>query len=131
MPKQEQSLSRKQEAALAALLSQPTIPLAAAQAGVGLRTLTRWLAEDETFKGEYRALQREIVNNAVYQLVKASNNAVNTLISVMNEAEAPASARVSAAKVVLEMAYRGIEMEDLSARIEALETQFNPNGHKR
>jgi hypothetical protein len=43
------SLSRKQEKALTALLSQPTVAIAAAEVKVGQRTLYRWLAEDDAF----------------------------------------------------------------------------------
>jgi hypothetical protein len=39
----------------------------------------------------------------------------------MVHAEAPASSRVAAARVVLEMSLRGVELEDLLLRIEALE----------
>ena len=48
---------------------------------------------------------------------------METLRSVMQDAEAPASARVSAAKTVLETAIKAVELEDLEARIVALETQ--------
>jgi hypothetical protein len=41
----------------------------------------------------------------------------------MQDAEAPASARVSAAKAVLETAIKAVELEDLEARIVALETE--------
>jgi hypothetical protein len=41
----------------------------------------------------------------------------------MQDAEAPASARVSAAKTILETAVKAVEIEDLEARIMALETQ--------
>jgi hypothetical protein len=128
---EEKPLSRNQERALSALVSQPTLSLAAAQVGVTERTLYRWLTESPAFQAEYRALRREIVNNATYQLAKASNNAVNTLISVMNDGEAPPAARVSAAKLVLEMAFRGIEVDDLEVRVAALEEQIaQRNGYK-
>jgi hypothetical protein len=130
------SLSKKQEAALAALLVQPTIVLAAAQAKVGQRTLCRWMAEDEAFKAEYLKLRQEIVRNAVFQLQKATNNAVSCLTSVMNDPEAPASARVRAAQAVLEQAFRALEIETVAERIERLEAAFaqqnaRTNGHTR
>ena len=42
---------------------------------------------------------------------------------VMRDAEAPASARVSAARAILETAIKAVELEDLEARIIALEAQ--------
>jgi hypothetical protein len=52
--------------------------------------------------------------------------AVETLEAIMQDSEAPASARVSAAKAVLEMAIKAVELEDLEARITALEQQAHP-----
>jgi hypothetical protein len=124
------SLSRKQDAALAALVSQPTIALAASQAKVSERILYQWLAENEVFKAEYRRLRREIVNNAVFQIQKGTNNAVNCLISIMNDPEAPASSRVAAARTVLEMSFKGIEVDDLESRITAMEGRIEELGIK-
>jgi hypothetical protein len=56
----------------------------------------------------------------------ATGEAVETLRSVMQDAEAPASARVSAAKAMLETAVKGIEIEDLEVRIATLEAQGEP-----
>jgi hypothetical protein len=126
-----ESLSTKQQKALAALVAQPTLPLAAAQAGVGHRTLCRWLAEDEAFKAEFRRIKQEIVGNAVYQLQKATNNAANALISLMNDLETPASVRLAAAKAILEMAIEAVKVEDLAARLEVLEQAQHLNGNGR
>ena len=115
------SLSRKQDAALAALVSQPTIALAAAHAKVSERSLYKWLADDNAFRSEYLRLRREVINNAVFQLQKASNNAVNCIVSIINDPEAPASARVTAAVKVLELSFRGIEIDELDQRISVLE----------
>ena len=46
--------TRKQEQAIAALLTETTIEAAATVCGVSLRTLKRWLADDG-FQREYRA----------------------------------------------------------------------------
>ena len=111
------TLSNKQQAALAALVSQPTITLAAAKAKIGERTLYRWMAEDAAFKTEYLKLRRGVVNNAVFQLQKACNDAVATLSGIMVDSTAPTSARVTAAKEVLERSLKFLELEDLAARV--------------
>jgi ribosomal protein S7 len=64
----------------------------------------------------------------VFQLQKATNNAVNSLISVMNDPEAPASARVRAATAVLEQALRALETEGLEERIAVLEQAYGSRG---
>lgn len=117
------AFSAAKEKALAALIAQPTLALAASQAGIGERTLYRWLREDTAFQAEYLALRRQLVSNATFQLQKAGNNAVSALTRVMNDPGAPASARVAAARAVLEMSYKALEIDDLEARIAALEAR--------
>jgi hypothetical protein len=129
------SLSKRQQAALAGLLCQPTIALAAGQAGVGEASIYRWMSEDERFKSEYLKLRQEVVRNAVFQLQKSTNNAVNCLTSVMNDPESPASARVRAAVAVLEQAMKALEIESLEERIARLERLYEQqsvvtNGHR-
>src|SRR5918996_210307 len=121
MSDSSKSLTRKQDLALEALIGSPTLGLAAAKAGVTERTIYRWITTDDSFKSEYLKLRREVLSNAVFQLQKASNNAVNTLVSVMNDPESPASARVAAAVKVLELSFKSIESDDLEIRISALE----------
>ncbi len=133
---QKSPLTRNQEAALIAILAQPTLALAAAQAKVSLATLYRWMYRDEAFRAEYLQLRKEIVGNAVLQLQKANTNAVNALVSVLNDPEAPASARVAAARTVLEMSLKALEAESIEERIAALEAAYAQqnamtNGHTR
>jgi hypothetical protein len=64
-----------------------------------------------------------VVQQAVVQVQHATGTAVHTLLTVMQDANAPASAKVSAAKTILETAIKAVELEDLEARIAALEMQ--------
>jgi hypothetical protein len=128
------ALSPNQQRALAALISQPTVPLAAAEAKVGLRTLYRWLSEDEAFKTEYLKLRRGIVDHVVLQLQKGMNNAVNCLLSVMNDPEAPVMARVTASKEILGYGFRELEVEILEQKLRSLEEAYATapfNGHRQ
>jgi uncharacterized protein YggE len=126
-------LSRKQGEAIAALLTMPTITEAATRAGVGERTLFRWLQEDSTFQQAYREARRQAVQQAITRIQQATSTAVKTLESVMKNTKAPSSSRVSAARAVLEMALKGVEIEDLAVRISALEAavqvRHGRNGH--
>src|SRR4029453_10696766 len=101
-----EKLSRKQEALISALLTAPRLADAAQTAGIGEVTAWRWL-KDATFQTAYRAARRAVVQHAITQVQQATGEAVETLRSVMQDAEAPASARVSAAKAVLETAIKG------------------------
>ena len=55
------------------------------------------------------------------QLQAACSVAVVALTDISKDVNCPASARVSAARTVLEMALKGVELEDLAVRLEDLE----------
>lgn len=115
-----EKLTRKQDQAIAALLTCASILDAAQACAVAEVTLYRWL-KDPAFQTAYREARRAVVQHAITQVQRATGEAVETLRSVMQDTTTPASAKVSAAKTILEMAMRGVELEDLAARIAALE----------
>ena len=110
--------SRHEDAALAALLSEPTIEAAATKAGIGESTLLRWLAEP-TFKARYRDARRQVVEAAVGRLQTVATKAVDTL--ERNLSCGIPAVEVGAAKSVLDQAVKAVELVDLAERIEALE----------
>lgn len=116
-------LSRKQEQAIAALLTQPTLQAAAASVGVNPMTLTRW-HRLPVFKDAYRAARREAVSQAIAAVQRATNDAVQTLRDVMTDRECPPASRIAAARAVLDTAFKGVDIEDLAARLEALEEAY-------
>ena len=117
-----EKLSRNQERTIAALLVHPTMAKAATAAGVGEVTLWRWMQIPE-FKEQYRLARREAASQAVGHLQGACSVAVLALTDILQDVNCPASARVSAAKTVLELALKGVELEDLAVRVEELEHQ--------
>jgi hypothetical protein len=124
-----QKLSRKQEHTIVALLTCDSIAAAAARGGVAEGTLHRWL-KDAAFQAAYRAARRQVVQHAIVQVQHATGTAVQTLLAVMQDPEATASAKVSAAKTILDTAVKAMELEDLEARIIALEQQAQPGDHR-
>ena len=114
------NLTSNQEKAVAALLSEPSVAAAAAKAGIGERTLFRWL-DDPAFADAYRQARREAVSQAVARLQPMSTHAVTVLAMVMADTRVSPSTRVTAAKSVLEFAIRAVELEDLEGRLSALE----------
>jgi|SRR5437764_7033234 len=120
-----EKLSRKQEQTIAALLTCDSITAAVAGCGVAEATIHRWL-KDVTFQTAYREARRAVVQHAITQVQRATGEAVETLRNVMQDSESPASARVSAAKAILETAVKGIEIDDLEARIATLEALGAP-----
>jgi hypothetical protein len=116
------NLTSKQEKAVAALLSNPTIKQAAEACGIGERTLHSWLDTLE-FQRAYSKARREAVQQATARLQQYSSLAVTTLLEIMATKTNPAAVRLTAAKAVLEMAFRSVELEDLELRLAALEAK--------
>jgi hypothetical protein len=114
------SLGRKQEEAIAALLTQRNIEEAARTAGISTRTLMRWLQVPE-FQKTYREARRAAFGQSVARLQQASSAAVSTLLKIMIDPNSPASSRVRAADSVLDHTLKAIELEDVEARLAALE----------
>lgn len=112
--------TRKQEEAIAALLSQRSVEEAARSIGIGTTTLLRWQRLPE-FQNAYREARRAAFGQSVARLQQASSAAVSTLLKIMIDPNAPASSRVRAAESVLEHAAKAIEIEDVEARVAALE----------
>ncbi len=108
---------------MAELLLHPTREEAAAAAGISGVTLWRWMQEPE-FAEAYRKARRQAVQQAIGRIQQVCSEAVATLKTIMEDSEAPASARVSAAKTVLETAIKAVELEDLEARLSILEEKM-------
>lgn len=112
-------ITPKQERAILALLSEPTIPKAAKACGCGERTIHRWLGEG-AFSAAYRNARRQAFGQAIGLAQQYAPLAMHTLIKAMAE-DSPAHVKVSAATALLKFAREGIELDDLAARVEALE----------
>jgi hypothetical protein len=116
---------RKREEAIAALLTARNVEEAARAAGVGTRTLIRWLKIPE-FAAAYLDARRAAVSQSNARLQQASSAAVSTLLKIMVDGSAPASSRVRAADRVLDHARQAIEREDIEVRVAALERAARP-----
>jgi transposase-like protein len=114
-------LPRKKQQAISALLQCMTIKEAAQTVGVGESTLFRWL-NDHEFKKAYGKAKRRMVDHAITQLQRVSSEAVNVLWEIMTDPEKPPSSRVTAAKIALDFSLRALELQDISSRLERLET---------
>lgn len=116
----EPKLSTKQLLAVQSLATGSTIGEAALHAKVTDSTVDRWLKLPE-FRETIQEAKRDIYGSAIAQIVSACTTAVETLQEIAKDKKATTGARVSAAKVILETAYKGLAHEDLEARIKALE----------
>jgi hypothetical protein len=108
--------SARQDQMIVALLEHSTQEKAAAALGISTVTLWRAMQKPE-FAEAYRQGRRKAFSQSVARLQQASNAAVGTLLRVMTDQEAPAASRVRAADVVLQTALRGMQIEEIEARV--------------
>jgi hypothetical protein len=116
--KPKSSISARQEKALAALLTEVTIETAAKNAGVTDVTMWRWMREPE-FRRRYQEARRQIVEEAVGLMQRASKRAVATLVKNLDCGNP--SVEVRSAQVILEQSFKGVELLELEARMSFLE----------
>jgi hypothetical protein len=117
---QDNPLPDKQEAALLSLLSHKTLKEAALSAGISMPTLWRYL-RDPIFSLRYREARRELVECAMVRLQNDAEHAAKVLRDVADDKEAPAGARVTAARTIIELSVKSVELGDLQHRITSLE----------
>ena len=113
-----EKLTRKQEQAIAALLSESTVEKAATKAGVGYRTLKGWLALPD-FRDAYRAAQRDLFEQSVIVLKKLAIGAALAL--GRNLTCGRPSSEIRAAVAIYETIMKATDHLELTKRIEALE----------
>lgn len=111
---------RLKEAAIIALLTAPNIEAAAQTAGVSDTTIYRWLKLPE-FQEGLREARKQAVSLAINNLQQSTATAVKVLQDVAKNEDAPASARVSAAKSILDMALKAVELDDIIGRLKKIE----------
>ena len=117
------------EEAVAALLTQPNIDMAAKSIGIASNTMLKWMKEPE-FQSAYREARRAAYGQAIARLQQAMPLAVQTMLKVLVDPATLASVRVRAAKVVTNHSYKAIEIEDVEARVTALEEAAGEQGKR-
>jgi len=111
---------RKMEAAIAALLTQRNIDEAAKAVGISPNTLLNWMKVPE-FQVAYREARKAAYSQAVAKLQQGATAAATTLRKVMVDQSTPASVKVRAAECVMTHSTKAMEIEDIEARVSALE----------
>jgi hypothetical protein len=123
---------KKQEEAIAALLTQRSTEDAAKSIGVGTATLLRWQKLPE-FANAFRAAKRAAFGQTVARLQYASSAAASVLLKVLLDPATPASTKVRAAESVLTHTIKAMETDDIEVRVTALEqaAEENKSGGRR
>jgi hypothetical protein len=121
---------RKKEEAIAALLTQRNIEEAAKVAGIGANTLVRWLKVPE-FQTAYREARRAAFGQAIARLQQGTSAAATTLLKLLIDQNTPASVKARVADSIFNHAAKAIEIEDIEARVAALEAATTDEGSRR
>jgi hypothetical protein len=120
---------RKMEQAVASLLTQPNMEMAAKAIGISPTTLVSWMKQPE-FQAAYRDAKRAAYSQAMARLQQAVPLAVQTMIKLIADPATPASVRARAADSVVNHANKAIEIEDVEARVTALEEAAGDHGKR-
>ena len=118
---------RKKEEAIAALLTNRNIEEAARAIGIAPNTLLNWMKLAE-FQAAYREARRAAFGQSITRLQQGTSAAATTLLKTMIDADTPASVKVRAAEAILNHAAKAIEIEDIEARVTALEQAAERTG---
>lgn len=105
---------------LQALLTEPTIEKAAEKAKIAKSTAFKYL-KDTKFNERLLEKKRELMAQVTRRLQQQALEAVKVLSDIMTDEEAPEYARISAAKSVLDNAYKGLDLEDIQVRLSKIE----------
>lgn len=103
-----------------ALLTQPTKADAAQAAGISPRTLRDYLADPE-FQKEYKKAFGQLVTDATRQAQQSLSPAISALRDIVEDENENSSARIAAARSLLEYGLRLTEFSDILAELEAVE----------
>ena len=106
-----------------ALLTSPTVRAASELARISVRTGWRYL-RDPAVKRELTQVLDDELARATARVVGEMVSSLGTLAAIHKDGDAPAGARVSAARSVLHSGPRLWEVLELSERVAELERRF-------
>lgn len=115
-------LTRRQEAALIALMEGDQLQLVAKKAKISVRSLHRWLNDDDLFIRKYRELRRAAVERGVARIQKLFDKAVDCLERNLTSGNRPSEVR--SAVSIIRQSLEGVDTLDFDNRIRAVEARF-------
>ena len=105
-----------------AIVENGTISAAAKECNISPSTAYRWDKRQEVIN-YIRQLKKAKMDALSAYITKASGEAVNTITSIMNDAEINPQTRLQAAMFLIKTGYERLDIDDLEKRIEALEEE--------
>ena len=113
-------MTPRKEKALQALLVSRTRAVAAAAAGIGVSSLREYMRDPE-FMDRYKQAFGDMVRDATRQAQQTLSPALSTLREIMEDRDEQASARITAARSVLEYSLKLCEQTDILEQLRELE----------
>lgn len=110
-------IDAKKQRALAALLSSPTKEAAARKAGINVKTLQRYL-KDEDFSTAYKKAAADMVDSATKQLQQSLSSAVTRLRMIVSSNQEATANQITAARTLLEYSLKFTEFNDILKLLE-------------
>lgn len=120
-------LKPKQERLLVALFTENTNEAAYKKAGITHNTGYKYLNEP-TFQKRYNEMKRLIMQETTQAIQQASTSAVKVLVGILNDTEANNSDKIRVASIILDNAYKALELDDITERIDKLERMTDQEG---
>lgn len=124
MAQNGRELSTKQKRAIAALLSQKSVLAAAESAGVGRRTLHRWL-QDAEFRAALAAAEGDAIDQATRRLIAMTSKAADELEAILSDIDSTPAVRLRAIELIFSNALKLRELRNVEERLAALEKAVN------
>ena len=121
MAENNTTLTQPQLKAIVALLETRTVEEAAKRAGVAVRTLYRWLAEDEEFNARLRYTEDYLIGATVRRLLRLNEKAVRVIEDILDDEEISPSVRLRAAAIDFEMTLKIRELRNVEERLSEIE----------
>ena len=115
-----QELTALKQRFVSALLVHNTIADAAAALGISERTAHRYM-KDAAVRAALFSAQQEVLRAACQRALQETMRALSVLVDIASDAMAPAAARVSAARTIIDAATKLYDVANLTERVRALE----------
>lgn len=120
MNENDRTLTTRQQLAIVALLTTPTITAAAETIGAGEKTLRRWMAEP-AFRAALSEAESDLIDAATRRLLQLQNTAFETVSGILDDPNATHTVRLRAAALVLEYLLKLRELRNVERRLVDLE----------
>lgn len=117
-------LSRRQEAALLALIEGSNLSLVevARKISVNPSTLWRWMNKDDEFMRRYREMRRASVERGIARIQGLIDKAIDCLERNLESGNRPSEVRTAVS--IIRQSVEGVDTMDYDTRIQAIEARF-------